>query len=201
MIRFASLYASMDATTKTNEKLSVLVDYFRSVGHADAAWALFFLGGYKIRQLVPTKLLRVWAAEEAKIPLWLFEESYHSVGDLAETITLIVPPGVLTEDVSLTEWVENRLLPLRDKSESEQRQAVVAIWQQSPTPMRLVILKLITGAFRVGVSKSLVTRAIASLPFWQLELLQVGTTRAHHLLNQFLLQLLFLLSLAHVPLV
>ena len=163
MIRFASLYASMDATTKTNEKLSVLVDYFRSVGHADAAWALFFLGGYKIRQLVPTKLLRVWAAEEAKIPLWLFEESYHSVGDLAETITLIVPPGVLTEDVSLTDWVEDRLLPLRNKSESEQRQAVVTIWQQSPTPMRLVILKLITGAFRVGVSKSLVTRAIAEV--------------------------------------
>jgi DNA ligase-1 len=113
--------------------------------------------------LVPTKLLRAWAAEEAKIPLWLFEESYHSVGDLAETITLIVPPGVLTEDVSLAEWVENRLLPLRDKSESEQRQAVVTIWQQSPTPMRLVILKLITGAFRVGVSKSLVTRAIAEV--------------------------------------
>ncbi|MFY7878400.1 MAG: ATP-dependent DNA ligase, partial [Pirellula sp.] len=107
MIRFAALYASMDATTKTNEKLSALVDYFRSVGHADAAWALYFLCGYKIRQLVPTKLLRVWAAEEAKIPLWLFEESYHSVGDLAETITLIVPPGVLTEDVSLTDWVED----------------------------------------------------------------------------------------------
>lgn len=163
MIRFAALYASMDATTKTNEKLSALVDYFRSVGHADAAWALYFLCGYKIRQLVPTKLLRVWAAEEAKIPLWLFEESYHSVGDLAETITLIVPPGVLTEDVSLADWVENRLLPLRDKNESEQRQAVVTIWQQSPTPIRLVILKLITGAFRVGISKSLVTRAIAKV--------------------------------------
>ena len=139
MIRFAALYASMDATTKTNEKLGALVDYFRSVGQADAAWALYFLCGYKIRQLVPTKLLRAWAAEEAKIPLWLFEESYHSVGDLAETITLIVPPGVLTEDVSLAEWVENRLLPLRDRSESEQRQAVVTIWKQSPTPMRLVI--------------------------------------------------------------
>ena len=163
MIRFAALYASIDATTKTNEKLDALIQYFRSASQADAAWATFFLCGYKLRQLVPTKLLRVWAAEEANIPSWLFEESYHSVGDLAETLTLIVPPGESSDDLSLSDWVENRLLPLRAMNEVEQRSAVVAIWKQSPTQMRMVVLKLITGAFRVGVSKSLVTRAIAEL--------------------------------------
>jgi len=161
MIRFAELYASIDATTKTNEKLSALTNYFHAASHEDAAWATFFLCGYKLRQLVPTKLLRLWAAEEAKIPAWLFDESYHSVGDLAETLTLIVPPGELSDHLSLTDWVEKRLMPLRALSEAAQRDAVVTIWKQSPSQMRLVILKLITGAFRVGVSKSIVTRAIA----------------------------------------
>ncbi len=141
MIRFAALFASIDATTKTNEKLSALVHYFRSASHADAALATFFLCGYKLRQLVPTKLLRVWAAEEANIPSWLFEESYHSVGDLAETLTLVLPPGEPSDDLSLSDWVENRLLPSRDMNDAEQRSAVVAIWNQSPTQMRLVWLK------------------------------------------------------------
>ena len=161
MIRFVALYDAIDSTTKINEKLSVLTSYFRSADGADAAWATYFLCGYKLKQLVPTKLLRIWAAEAAKIPTWLFDESYHSVGDLAETLTLVVPPGELSDDLSLTEWVEQRLLPLRTMDEFEQRAAILRIWQQSPTQMRLVILKLITGAFRVGVSKALVTRAIA----------------------------------------
>ncbi len=161
MIRFAALFDAIDRTTKTNEKLSALVHYFRESSHADAAWATFFLCGYKLKQLVPTKLLRVWAAEEANIPAWLFDESYHSVGDLAETLTLIVPPGEMADDMSLADWVELRLVPLRGMEESVQRAAVVAIWKESPTHMRLVLLKLITGAFRVGVSKSIVTRALA----------------------------------------
>ena len=160
MIQFANLYNAIDATTKTNEKLIALINYFASASHADAAWATFFLAGYKLRQLVPTKLLRLWAAEEANIPSWLFEESYHSVGDLAETLTLIVPPGESADDLSLADWVEGRLMPLRAMNEAQQRQAVVTLWKQTPTPMRLVIMKLITGAFRVGVSKSIVTRAI-----------------------------------------
>ena len=161
MMRFAALYDAIDRTTKTNEKLSSLVRYFRESNQADAAWATYFLCGYKLRQLVPTKLLRVWAAEEANVPTWLFDESYHSVGDLAETLTLIVPPGEMLDDFSLTQWVEQRLMPLRALAEAEQRDAVVSIWKQSPLQMRLVILKLITGAFRVGVSKLIVTRAIA----------------------------------------
>jgi DNA ligase 1 len=161
MIRFATLFDMIDRTTKTNEKLAALVSYFRDAHHADAAWATYFLCGYKLKQLVPTKLLRAWAAEEAHIPAWLFEESYHSTGDLAETLTLIVPPGETAENVSLTDWVESRLMPLRAMDEARQRDEVVSIWKQSPTRMRLVILKLITGAFRVGVSKSIVTRALA----------------------------------------
>ncbi|HUP82541.1 MAG TPA: ATP-dependent DNA ligase, partial [Pirellula sp.] len=88
MIHFLKLYRAIDETTKTNEKIAAMIAYFESVESADAAWATYFLSGYKIRQLVPTSLLRLWAAEFAGIPAWLFEESYGAVGDLAETLAL-----------------------------------------------------------------------------------------------------------------
>lgn len=161
MIRFAALYEQLDSTTKTNEKLSALVRYFKNASNLDAAWATYFLCGNKLRQLVPTKLLRTWAAEEASIPTWLFDESYQTVGDLAETLSLIVPLGISNEDDSLAAWVEKRLMPLRALSESEQRLAILQIWKETPKLARLVVMKLITGSFRIGVSKAIVTRAIA----------------------------------------
>ena len=161
MIRFAELYDRIDATTKTNEKISALAEYFASAPPADAAWAVYFLAGNKLRQLVPTKLLRAWAAQEADIAPWLFDESYHAVGDLAETLSLVVPPGLPIDDISLTRWIEERLVPLRSMSEVSQREAMTAIWRQTTARLRFVIMKLVTGAFRVGVSKRLVARAIA----------------------------------------
>lgn len=161
MIRFADLYARMDATTKTNEKVAAMADYFAVAQPADAAWATYFLSGNKLRQLVPTKLLRSWAAEAAGIPAWLLEESYSAVGDLAETLSLVVPPGQIDDDLPLHVWIRDRLQPLRGMDQTQQRSAVETIWQQTPAAMRLVVMKLITGGFRVGVSKRLVTRAIA----------------------------------------
>ena len=158
---FAELYQLLDSTTRTNAKISAMVDYFGRADAADAAWAIHFLSGQKLRRLVPTKLLRQWAAEEADIPPWLFEESYSSVGDLAETISLVVPEQQLETTGSLREWVEDRLQVLRDMDEEAQRKIVTDIWRQNPAHVRFVILKLITGAFRVGVSKRLVTRALA----------------------------------------
>ena len=140
MIHFAALFDAMDRATKTTEKLRALVHYFRDATHTDASWATYFLCGNKLKQLLPTKRLRLWAAEEAHIPSWLFDESYHAVGDLAETLTLIVPPGQMTESLSLSHWVEQRLMPLRDMQEAAQRAAVVSIWNQSPPNLRLCLL-------------------------------------------------------------
>ncbi|EMI52249.1 ATP-dependent DNA ligase [Rhodopirellula sallentina] len=161
MIRFADLYHALDSTTKTNVKIAAMAKYFESASSSDAAWATYFLCGNKLRRIVPTKLLRIWAAEEAGIPSWLFDESYHAVGDLAETLSLVVPPGDIKDDDSLAFWVNERLEPLRKMDEEAQRQHVVEIWNQTPAQLRFVVMKLITGAFRVGVSKRLVTRAIA----------------------------------------
>ncbi len=162
MMRFAELYSRLDATTKTNEKIAAIANYLATVDAADAAWAVYFLSGNKLRQLVPTKHLRGWATEQAGIDAWLFDECYQTVGDLAETLALVVPPGVLSQTHTLREWLEGRLLPLRSQDEPEQRDSVLAIWRETPAEVRLVIMKLITGAFRVGVSRQLVTRAIAT---------------------------------------
>lgn len=167
MKRFAELYTRLDSTTKTNQKVATMADYFSDAAPEDAAWATYFLSGNRLRRLVATKLLRQWAAEEAGIPTWLLEESYHAVGDLAETISLIVPPGndFGSDDSggedSLTHWIETRLKPLGKLPEDPLRQAIVGIWNETVNPQRFVTMKLITGAFRVGVSRRLVTRAIA----------------------------------------
>ncbi len=162
MMRFAELYTRLDSTTKTNEKIAAIAAYLDRADAADAAWAVYFLSGNKLRQIVPTKLLRVWATQRAEISAWLFDECYQTVGDLAETLALVVPPGVFKSPLSLAEWIEGRLLPLRKLSEEAQRTAVMEIWDETPVEVRLVIMKLITGAFRVGVSRQLVTRAIAT---------------------------------------
>ncbi|MCC9599236.1 ATP-dependent DNA ligase [Stieleria sp. JC731] len=161
MKRFAEMYWSLDSTTKTNEKVAAMAAYFSEAPADDAAWAIYILSGRKIRQLVPSRLLRQWAAEVAELPDWLFEESYSSVGDLAETISLIVPPGQSDVDGSLSDWIGSKLLPLRPLDPEDQRVAVVEIWQQTDAKTRFVIMKLITGGLRVGVSKRLVTRALA----------------------------------------
>lgn len=161
MRRFASLFQQLDSTTKTSEKVAAMSDYLSAADPSDAAWAVYFLSGNKRRRVIPTKLLREWAAGAAEVPEWLFNESYHTVGDLAETISLIVPPGQSTDDCSLTDWIESRVLPLRTMEPEQQRLAILEIWQQTTAQARLVVMKLLTGSFRVGVSKGLVTRALA----------------------------------------
>lgn len=161
MNAFARLFARLDATTKTNVKVASMADYFRAAAPADAAWAVYFLTGRKPRQAVPTARLRQWAAEEAGIDPWLFDAAYEAVGDLAETIALLLPPGEGPVGGALHNWVEQRLLPLRELAEDAQRRAVVSAWGQMGTTERLVWNKLITGGFRVGVSQRLVTRALA----------------------------------------
>ncbi len=161
MNRFATLYTALDETTKTNAKVAALVDYFQAAPAKDAIWAVSFLIGRKPRQIVPTRKLRQWAAELAGIPDWLFDASYDVVGDLAETITLILPVSSSTSPRLLHHWIVNSLLPMRNKEEKIQREEILAAWHQMDNAQRFVWNKLITGGFRVGVSQKLVTRALA----------------------------------------
>ena len=119
---FARLYTTLDETTATGEKVAALAEYFRTAPPADAAWAVHFLIGRRPKRLVSAPKLAAWASEAAGIPAWLFEESYAAVGDLAETITLLLPDTGASDDRGLSYWVEQRLLPLRAQDEAVQRE-------------------------------------------------------------------------------
>ena len=161
MKAFADLYTAIDETNATSEKVAAMVRYFGSAPPADAAWAVHFLSGRRPKRLVGGRKLYAWAAEEAGIPDWLFEESYHAVGDLAETISLLMPEFGEGLDRPLSYWVEERLLALRDQDDGIQRAAIVRSWHELGGRQRYVWNKLITGGFRVGVSQKLLVRALA----------------------------------------
>ena len=163
MKSFARLYTALDETTATNEKIAALVDYFRNAPPADAAWAVHFLSGRRPKRLVSARNLRAWAAREAALPDWLFDESYHEVGDLAETITLLLPNDGASSELPLAHWIEQRLLRLRDEDAEVQRELMVQAWRELGRRERFVWNKLITGSFRVGASQRLVVRALAEV--------------------------------------
>ena len=161
LIAFARLYTELDAQTATNAKLAALKRYFASAAPADAAWAVYFLAGGKPRQTVPTRLLREIATRAAGLPDWLFEESYQAVGDLAETIAHVLPAGHGMDATGLAEWIEQRLLPLRGLGPADVEARLTGYWSTLDWHGRFLLTKLIGGGFRVGVSKLLVTRALA----------------------------------------
>lgn len=163
MKAFAELYSRLDATTSSNAKLAAMRDYFAKVPPQDAAWAVYFLSGGRPRQLVPTKLLREQAMTLGKLPEWLFEESYQAVGDLAETLALLLPEAEHDSDEGLAVCIEDKLLPLRGLPPEELAERLPTFWSQLDRVSLMVCIKLITGSFRVGVSKLLVTRALAAM--------------------------------------
>jgi len=160
---FAALYRELDATTSSLAKQAALQHYFLSAQAGDAAWAVYFLAGGKPRQIVPSKLLRTLAQEAAGLPKWLFDESYDAGGDLAETISLLLPAPTQSHELGLAVWIEQRLLPLRKLAPELLTETLRAHWDQLATDERLVYFKLMTGGFRVGVSKLQVTQALAAV--------------------------------------
>ncbi|MFN5349204.1 MAG: ATP-dependent DNA ligase [Polaromonas sp.] len=162
MKHFAALFTELDSTTSTNSKVAALQAYFKVAPPEDAAWAVYFLSGGKPRQVVKTAALRALASEAAGIDDWLFEECYQAVGDLAETIAYILPLDFEASDVGLAVWMEERLLPLRGLHEDEIAQRVQSYWRELDSRGRFLLIKLVGGGFRVGVSKLLVQRALAA---------------------------------------
>lgn len=161
MKRFSDLYRQLDETTKTNRKVEAMRAYFAEAPAADAAWGMYFLCGRRLKRLVLTRNFRAWAAQAAGMPEWLFDECYDAVGDLGETIALLLPPPDRSSDTPLHRWMEDVLVPLGRQSEAEQAHALVEAWRQLTSDERFVFNKLVTGSFRVGVSQGLVVRALA----------------------------------------
>ncbi len=162
MKAFARLYQSLDQTTSTNAKVAAMQEYFADAAPEDAAWAVYFLSGRRIKRLIGAALLRTWLVEESELPAWLVEDTYASVGDLAETIALLLAPTHDTGDVSsLSDLIEDKLLPLRGAEPAQQRAVVTTWWRTQAYERCYLINKLMTGALRVGVSQILLARALA----------------------------------------
>ena len=160
MKRFAALFNAIDQSTKTTVKVAALADYFSAAPDDDRLWTIALFSGRRPKRAVTTTKLREWAAERAGIPLWLFEESYSIVGDLAETITLVLPPNPTQDDQSLSTWI-TALREIYTQDEEARKAFVLDAWTTLGGTERFIFNKLITGGFRVGVSQKLMTRALA----------------------------------------
>ena len=157
---FSQLIKTLDSTNKTNVKVQALANYFLMAPDTDKVWTIAILSHRRPPRPVNTTLLREWASELAKIPLWLFEESYHIVGDLAETIALVVPSNEHSTDKKLTHFLEE-MIGLKKQSDEDKKTYLFENWQQLDYYGRFVFTKLITGGFRIGVSQKLMTKALS----------------------------------------
>jgi DNA ligase-1 len=159
MKHFTDLFLRLDRTNKTNEKVEVLKAYFLSAPDEDKIWALAVFTGRRPPAVFKRAQFHEWALELAGIPDWLFRESYASVGDLAETISLILPTSASTNERSLSEWFHS-LIALSNASDEEKKEFLVNAWRSLSPYEVFVFNKLLTGGFRIGVSQTLVIRAI-----------------------------------------
>lgn len=168
MKRFAALYQELDRSTATLDKRAAMAHYFHDAPPRDAAWAIYFLSGGKMsgarRRIAGTAELRAWVAVASNTPPWLVQSSYDQVGDLAETLALLMPdPTLSAAQHSLADWIENVLMPVAKCDEAERREVVVNAWQGLPFDERLVFNKLLTGSLRVGVSQRMVQQTLAEI--------------------------------------
>jgi len=161
---FSELFEQLDTTTATSVKVAAMVRYFRAAPPADAAWAAYILSGRRLKRFIGPTLLYRWLIDAAALPAWLIEESVAAVGDMAETIALLMEntaTAAAASHISLADWIDGRLLPLRAAPVEEQQAAIVQWWRTLPYRECFILNKLLTGELRVGVSALLVTRAIA----------------------------------------
>ncbi len=162
MRAFSDLYFALDSSTRSSAKQEALERYFRGASDEDVAWAAYFLSGQRLKRLVRVGLLRQWCRELAGIPDWLFDASYEAVGDLAETIALLLPEEDRGATPGLAQWLADYVVPLPASTPAQQRALVVEAWSRLDRRARLVHSKLLTGGFRVGVARQLVYRSLAS---------------------------------------
>lgn len=160
MKNFAELIKTLDSSNKTSVKVDALTQYFLKASDEDKVWTIAILSHRRPPRPVNTTLLRLWANELANIPLWLFEESYHIVGDLAETISLVIPTTKEHSEKSLTEYLQE-IIALKKKTDSEKKEYLQSNWLALNYYERFVFTKLITGSFRIGLSQKLMTRALS----------------------------------------
>src|SRR5690242_8481446 len=159
---FANLVSELSSSTKTNEKIQSLIDYFTIAPDADKVWVIAIFSGRKPRRAVNSRLMREWCIEMANIPEWLFNECYHTVGDLSETLALLLPDekDENQKTQSLSYYLE-KFISIEKEDETVKKKFIVDSWQQMNKNERFVFNKFITGSFRIGVSQKTIVNALA----------------------------------------
>ncbi|HEV8083370.1 MAG TPA: ATP-dependent DNA ligase [Chitinophagaceae bacterium] len=159
---FAQLVSELSTSTKTNDKLQSLVDYFATAPDDDKVWVIAIFSGRRPRRTVNSRLMRDWCAEITNYPSWLFEECYHTVGDLAETLALLLPETKQSDQInkSLSHYLET-FISIEKQDESIRKKFILDSWDQMNHDERFVFNKLITGSFRIGVSQKTIVNALA----------------------------------------
>ncbi|RYD73497.1 MAG: ATP-dependent DNA ligase, partial [Sphingobacteriales bacterium] len=160
MKRFAKLIQQLELSNKTNDKIAALVDYFNFADDRDKIWVVALFTGKKPRRPIKSALIKYWAIEITQTPEWLFSESYSNVGDLSETIALLLPPAENTSDLQLHQWIED-LHHLEGKDDETKKSFILNAWNTLETQERFIFNKLISGNFRIGVSNKMLVNALA----------------------------------------
>lgn len=159
MKHFAELINALESTNKTNAKIDAIIDYLERAPDEDKVWFIALFTGKRPKRNVNTNYMKEWALEITQLPSWLFQESYSSVGDLGETLSLILPPPTEKIDKSLSEWM-NEIIGLKEKSDTEKKDFVLNSWNGLDYTERLIFNKLLGGSFRIGVSDKTLINAL-----------------------------------------
>ncbi len=162
MNEFVELFLKLDQTNKTNDKIEALEDFFRHAPSSDRLWMIALFTGRQPKRTVSSRYLKEWTIEKTQLPEWLYEETYHVVGDLAETLALLLPQQSSTKKNTLTEWML-AIQHLTTQSLSEKKATILTFWDQLDSKERWVFNKVLIGGFRLGVSQNLIVRALANV--------------------------------------
>ena len=160
MKHFAELILALESSNKTTAKVDAMVHYLQNADEKDKLWFLALFTGKRPKRPINSNFLKLWALEIIQLPEWLFLESYSSVGDLGETLSLILPAPENNIDKSLNQWI-TELIDLKDKTDAQKKEYVLTSWNGLDYTERFIFNKLIGGSFRVGVSKKLLINALA----------------------------------------
>ena len=161
---FAELVQIIGTSTKTNDKLEALTNYFATADDRDKVWVIAIFSGRRPRRMVNSTQLIEWCIEVTGLPGWMFGECYHTVGDLGETIALLLPEQPpTTEAAQPLHYFIDTFIRLEKQDEGIRKQFILQSWQQMNRSEQFVFNKLIMGSFRIGVSQKTIVNALARL--------------------------------------
>lgn len=161
MKRFAQLMDALDWSKSNSTKISVLDQYFREAPSEDAIWLVALFTGRRPKRCVSNTQLQAWAAAESGLSSWMLAECTRQVGDLAESLSLILPSSPTQHPTPALHQMLQDMEQIASAPSAIQKDFVLEHWRLLPSTERFLFNKLLTGAFRAGVSEKLLATALA----------------------------------------